>query len=57
MGDLMLAYAIDPADAGWRWRVFDIDGELIAGGVEPSQAEAESAAFHAFDVPRHVRAS
>lgn len=57
MGDLMLAYAIDPADAGWRWRVFDIDGELIAGGIEPSQAEAESAAFGAFDTPRHVRAS
>lgn len=42
MGEL--AYAIDPADHGWRWRVFDYDGELVAGGVAPSQAEAESAA-------------
>lgn len=57
MGDLMLAYAIDPAEAGWRWRVFDVDGELIAGGVESSQAEAESSAFRAFDTPRQARAS
>lgn len=46
MGEL--AYAIDPADNGWRWRVFDFDGELVAGGVAPSQAEAESAAAALF---------
>ena len=46
MGDL--AYAIDPADDGWRWRVFDVEGELVAGGVEPSQAAAESAAVALF---------
>ena len=28
MGEL--AYAIDPADNGWRWRVFDFEGELVA---------------------------
>ncbi|WP_374654011.1 hypothetical protein [Phenylobacterium sp.] len=43
MGEL--AYAIDPAEHGWRWRVFDIEGELVAGGVAPSQAEAEARAF------------
>ena len=47
MGEL--AYAIDPADDGWRWRVFDDEGELVAGGVEPSQAEAESAAVALFN--------
>ena len=46
MGEL--AYAIDPADDGWRWRVFDVDGELVAVGVAPSQAEAESAAAALF---------
>ncbi|MBS0490487.1 MAG: hypothetical protein JSR35_10870 [Proteobacteria bacterium] len=46
MGEL--AYAIDPADDGWRWRVFDVEGELVAGGVEPSQAAAESAAVALF---------
>lgn len=46
MGEL--AYAIDPADRGWRWRVFDYEGELVAGGVAPSQAEAESAAAALF---------
>lgn len=47
MGEL--AYAIDPADRGWRWRVFDYEGELVAGGVAPSQAEAESAAAALFE--------
>jgi hypothetical protein len=42
MGDL--AYAIDPADHGWRWRVFDVEGELIAGGIAPNQADAQAAA-------------
>ena len=40
---------IHPADNGWRWRVFDFEGELVAGGVEPSQAEAESAAVALFN--------
>lgn len=57
MGDMMLAYAIDPADAGWRWRVFDIDGELIAMGVAPSQTEAEAAVVGAFDTRRFAHAS
>ena len=43
MGEL--AYAIDRAECGWRWRVFDIEGEIVAGGVAPSQAEAEARAF------------
>jgi hypothetical protein len=47
MGDMMLAYAIDRNDHGWRWRVFDVEGELIAKGIEPSQGEAEAAAFSA----------
>ncbi len=42
MGDL--AYAIDPADHGWRWRVFDVEGELVAGGIASNQADARAAA-------------
>lgn len=55
MGDMMLAYAIDPNEAGWRWRVFDVEGEVVAKGVEPTQTEAESAAFSAVDRRRHER--
>ena len=43
MGEL--AYAIDPAEQGWRWRVFDLEGELVADGVAASQVEAQAAAF------------
>lgn len=57
MGDMMLAYAINPADTGWRWRVFDAEGELVADGMAPSQAEAESAVADAFDRSRPVQAS
>ena len=57
MGDMMLAYAIDPAEAGWRWRVFDVEGEVIAAGVATSQPEAEAAVADAFDSRRYVRAS
>lgn len=57
MGDMMLAYAIDPVESGWRWRVFDVDGELVAMGVEASQAEAEAAVVAAFDTRRYAHAS
>lgn len=57
MGDQMLAYAIDPADTGWRWRVFDVEGELIAKGVAASQAEAEAAAVGSFERLPFARAS
>lgn len=55
MGDMMLAYAIDPNEAGWRWRVFDVEGEVIAKGVEPTQTDAETAAFSAVDRRRYER--
>lgn len=56
MGDPMLAYAIDQADTDWRWRVFDADGELVAGGFAPTRPEAESAAIHVFAAaPRQRR--
>lgn len=57
MGDMMLAYAIDPADTGWRWRVFDVEGEMIAVGVAASQADAEAAILSAFDSRRYAQAS
>lgn len=57
MGDMMLAYAIDAADTGWRWRVFDVEGELIATGMAASQADAEAAVLAAFDSRRYAQAS
>jgi hypothetical protein len=57
MGEMMLAYAIDPAETGWRWRIFDVEGELVAAGVEPSRAEAESAVVGVFDRRGYARAS
>ena len=57
MGDMMLAYAIDAADTGWRWRVFDVEGELIATGMAASQADAEAAVLSAFDTRRYAQAS
>ncbi|WP_309644132.1 hypothetical protein [Phenylobacterium sp.] len=55
MGDTTLAYAIDQADTDWRWRVFNVDGELVAGGFAPTRPEAESAAIHIFAQPPHRR--
>jgi hypothetical protein len=57
MGETMLAYAIDPAETGWRWRIFDVEGELVANGIEPSQAEAENAVAGVFDRRGYARAS
>lgn len=44
----MMAYAIDQADAGWRWRVFDANGGLLIGGRADSKTEAEAAAIRVF---------
>ena len=51
MGDATLAYAIDQADTDWRWRVFNVDGELVAGGFAPTRPAAESAAIQVFAQP------
>jgi hypothetical protein len=37
------AYSLSHAEDGWRWRVFDEDGETVAGGVHDSQAAAQGA--------------
>lgn len=37
------AYSLTQAEDGWRWRVFDEDGETVAGGAHPSQADAQAA--------------
>lgn len=55
MGETMLAYAIDQADNDWRWRVFDIDGQLVAGGLAPTQPQAQSAAIQVFAQPAAQR--
>lgn len=42
------AFAVDPrTDAGWRWRVFDDNGETRAWGHEPSQRAAVRSATRA----------
>jgi uncharacterized protein YegP (UPF0339 family) len=37
------AYSLSHAEDGWRWRVFDEDGETVADGVHDSQAAAQGA--------------
>lgn len=37
------AYSLSQADEGWRWRVFDEDGETVANGAHASQAAAQAA--------------
>ena len=34
------AYSLSQADDGWRWRIYDEDGETVAGGAHPSQQAA-----------------
>jgi hypothetical protein len=37
------AYSLSQAEDGWRWRVYDEDGETVAHGAHPSQAAAQEA--------------
>jgi hypothetical protein len=37
------AYSLSQVEDGWRWRVFDEDGETVAGGADSSRAAAEAA--------------
>ena len=37
------AYSLSQSDEGWRWRVYDEDGETVATGAHASQAAAQAA--------------
>ena len=37
------AYSLSQADEGWRWQVYDEDGETVANGAHASQAAAQEA--------------
>ncbi len=35
------AYSLSQVEDGWRWRVFDEDGEVVADGAKPTKADAQ----------------
>lgn len=37
------AYSLSQVENGWRWRVYDEDGETVAGGADASRAAAQAA--------------
>jgi hypothetical protein len=37
------AYSLSQAEDGWRWRIYNEDGETVANGAHPSQAAAQEA--------------
>mgnify|MGYP001627521743 CR=1 FL=1 len=42
MTDQPFAYSLAPADSGWAWNIFDIDGETVASGIDASQSDAQA---------------
>jgi hypothetical protein len=36
------AYSLSQAEDGWRWRIYDEDGETVARGAHPSQQVAQA---------------
>jgi hypothetical protein len=43
MNDPLLAYSLSHAETGWQWRLYDRLGELVASGMDETQAAAEQA--------------
>ena len=37
------AYSLSQDQEGWRWRVYDEDGQTVAGGAHASQDAAQAA--------------
>lgn len=37
------AYSLSQIEDGWRWSVYDEEGETVARGAHPSRAAAEAA--------------
>jgi len=38
-----LAYSLSQIETGWRWSVYDEDGEIVARGADPSRDVAQAA--------------
>jgi hypothetical protein len=38
-----LAYSLSQVEEGWRWSVYDEDGETVADGAHPDREAAEAA--------------
>ena len=43
------AYSMAQADTGWTWRLWDVDGEVVAAGHAPDQSSAEQRVAEAYE--------
>jgi hypothetical protein len=43
MSEQALAYSLSQVEEGWRWSVYDEDGETVADGAHPDREAAEAA--------------
>jgi hypothetical protein len=41
--DQPYAYSLAHAESGWAWSIYDVDGETVASGLDPSQSDAQAA--------------
>lgn len=39
------AYSLSQSESGWRWSVYDADGETVANGANASQAAAQAEVY------------
>lgn len=37
------AYSLSQMETGWRWRVYDEDGAMVAGGADACRTAAQAA--------------
>lgn len=44
------AYSLSQDELGWRWRLYDEDGEVVGAGRKATQAAAEAEIKHAINV-------
>lgn len=45
------AYSLSQSESGWRWSVYDLDGEMVANGANSSQAAAQAEVFRLIQTP------
>lgn len=45
------AYSLSQSENGWRWSVYDLDGEMVANGANSSQAAAEAEVYRLIQIP------
>ena len=43
MAPRSFAYSLSQREDGWRWSVYDEDGETVARGADPSRDAAQAA--------------